>query len=178
MEVNVSHALLCSSGAVATPRPARVRVLGRTGRARLVLRSRHALQSTSLCLEGVGLVRGQTLAARATTVMHHTTNLSRRITNPAHALFPLGHRRCQSRIRTSTRAHGVQQSEPDEKHLQDAVMHVLSLRSELDTLKQKQLSPACIVAVKQMHALCQSGHREEVAAVLAQVQSCACALHR
>ena len=159
----MSHALVCSSGAFAAPRPAHGRFPGRTGQAMLVLPSR-----ACLCQAGVGLIRCcQTPAAHASSVKHNTTNLNRRISSPAHALFRLGHRKDQSPV--STRAQGVQQSESDETHLQDAVAHVLSLRSELDSLMARQLSPACSVAIKKLEALCQSGHHEQVAAAFAQV---------
>ena len=164
----MSHALVCSSGAFAAPRPAHGRFPGRTGQAMLVLPSRHALRRTPLCQAGVGLIRCcQTPAAHASSVKHNTTNLNQRISSPAHALFRLGHRRDQSPV--YTRAQGVQQSESDETHLQDAVAHVLSLRSELDSLMARQLSPACSVAIKKLEALCQSGHHEQVAAAFAQV---------
>ena len=164
----MSHALVGSSRAFAAPRPAHGRLLERTKQATLVLPSRHALQSTPLCQGGVGLIRCcQTPAAHATSVKRNTTNLSRRISNPGHALFRLGHRKDQSTV--STRAQVVQQSDFDEKHLQDAVVHVLSLRSDLDRLAANKPTPACSVAIKQLDAMCQSGHHEEVAAAFAQV---------
>ena len=141
----------------------------------LVLRSRHSLQSTPMSQQGIGLIRCcQTLAARNTSVKHDTTNLSRRISNPTHAMFRLktGHRRDHSQRGLSTRAQGVQQSQCEEGHLQNAARQVLSLRSELDSLRTKQLSAACSGAINKLYALCQSGHHEEVAAALAQVHSC------
>ena len=167
----MSHALVCSSRAFAAPRPAHGRFPGRTGQAMLVLPSTHALRSTPLCQAGVGLIRCcQTPAALASSVKHNTTNLNRRISSPAHALFRLGRQKDQSPV--STRAQGVQQSESDETHLQDAVVHVISLRSELDRMVAhavQQLSPACSIAVKKLDALCQSGHHEQVAMTFAQV---------
>ena len=134
----------------------------------LVFPSRHSLQSTPLCQQGVGLVRcRQTPAAHASSVKHNTTNFNPRISSPAHALFRLGRWKDQSTV--SARAQGVQQSESDQTHLQDALVHVLSLRSELDSLMARQLSPACIVAIKKLDAFCQSGHHEQVAAAFAQV---------
>ena len=146
----------------------------------LVLRSRLSLQSTPMCQESVGLIRCCQTQAYNTSVKHDTTNLSRRISNPAHAMFrhSTGHRKDHNQSGLSTRAQGVQRSQYEEGHLQNAARQVLSLRSELDSLRTKQLSAACSGAINKLDALCQSGHHEEVAAALAQVHSCNQTIYR
>ena len=172
--------LICSSGVAAAPCLGHNRLPRRARQVVLVLCSRHSLQSTSLHPERVGSRWRQTIytpAARSISVKLDTggtTNLSGCIGNAADVLFCRGHRGKQRRV--SARAHDVEQSESDE---QEAVRHVLSLRFELDSLRTKQLSPACNTAIRKLDALCQSGHHDEVAAAFAQVQLCnrTCASH-
>lgn len=136
----------------------------------MLLRSRHALQCIPLRPERFGLVRCPSTARANWNAVRHHTNLSGSIGNAADAVFCRGHRSDQGRV--FARAHDVQQCESDDGHLQDAARVVLTLRYELDSLEQKQLSPACSTAINQLEALCQSGHQEEVAEALAQVHFC------
>lgn len=164
----MSHALVCSSGVLAAPRPAHYRFLRRSRQ--LVLRSKHALQCIPLRPEGFGLIRCRSTARANWNSVKHHTNLSGRLGSAADAVFCRGPRSDQGRVFAC--AHNVQQCESDEGHLQDAAKFVLSLRSELDSLERKQLSPACSTAINQLVALCQSGRQEEVAEALAQVLFC------
>ena len=162
-----------SSGVVPSPCSGHIRLPRRARQVVLVLRSRHSVQSTSLHQQRVGSRWSQTIytpAARNISVKLDTggtTNLSGCISNAADILSRRGHREKQRRV--SARAHDVEQSESDD---QEAVRHVLLLRFELDSLRTKQLSPACSTAIRKLDALCQSGHHEEVAAAFAQVQFC------